>query len=645
MATPNTPYIPTSDSQRGVLAFYQKASEAFKANWDFRTRFEMADKAYMREQDKTTEQSRAKAANNAGDSNRFQNITVPIVLPQVESAVVYQSSVFLTGHPIFQAVASAAYQDEATQMTAKIEADSIQGSWAAEIMQHLRNGAKYNIAAMEVCWEAIKLPSFDTDVTRQEASIKEVMWEGNVLRNMDMYNTFWDTRVAPSEVATLGEFAGYTKYYGRAAFKEYVQKLPFHFNLREALESSLHAAEKGVRYCIPQINPAVMDPSLRTNKEGMDWMAWASASNSETRIAYRNGYELTVLYARIIPSDFKLLTANKNTVQIWKFIIVNHSVVIYAERQTNAHNMLPILFSQPNADGLSYQTKSLLENVLPFQQFTSAAWNSVIAARRRAISDRGIYDPSRIDKKHVENVAANAKIPVKPSAYGKPLSEAYYPIPFRDDQSSTLIQESNLIIAMADQVTGRNQVRQGQFVKGNKTQREFDTVMGNANGRDQTTSLLYEAQLFTPLKQIIRYNILQYAGPSEIYDRDANKIVEIDPVKLRKAVLEFKMADGLLPVDKLISSEALQVAIQALASSPALQQGYNVPQLFSYLLKTQNAAIKDFEKPKEQLAYEQALASWQQVAMTAAQAGNQQFPPQPKPEDYGYNPQAEGVPQ
>ena len=36
---------------------------------------------------------KAKLANSMGDSSKFQNVTVPVVLPQVESAVTYQSSV------------------------------------------------------------------------------------------------------------------------------------------------------------------------------------------------------------------------------------------------------------------------------------------------------------------------------------------------------------------------------------------------------------------------------------------------------------------------------------------------------------------------------------------------------------------------
>jgi hypothetical protein len=315
-------------------------------------------------------------------------------------------------------------------------------------------------------------------------------------------------------------------------------------------------------------------------------------------------------------------------------------VIVYAERQTNAHNLIPILFSQPLADGLGHQTKSLAENVTPFQSIASAMWNSVIAARRRAISDRGLYDPSKVDAKHINSEVPNAKIPVRPSAYGKPVSDAYYPIPFRDDQSGILMQESQSVIGMANQVSGQNQVRQGQFVKGNKTQSEFDTVMGNANGRDQTTSLLYESQLFTPLKEIIKLNILQYQGGTSIYNRDAGRVVEVDPIKLRKSILAFKMSDGLLPTDKLINADTFRQAMQVMGTSPQLGAAYNLGPAFSYMMKTQGVDLKVFEKSAEQQAYEQAVGAWSNAIQTALKAGAkpEQLPPQPTPQQFNYTP-------
>ena len=636
----NTPMLLSADSQAGLINFHTQAIQQSAKLWNLRFQLEKSDRAYMREMDNTSEQQRASISNIYGDPNKFQNIIVPVVLPQVEGAVVYQSSVFLTGHPIIGVVASPEYQDEALQMNSVIEDEQVRGGWVSELMMHFRNGAKYNLAALEIDWKRVVTATLETDLefSSTQAKPKETIWEGNAIKNLDLYNTVWDTRVDPLQVSEHGEFAGYTELMSRVALKTFLNSLPYNTNVREAFESA--PGGNGNIYYTPVLNPNAFQSNKNLDANGMDWEAWVTASRSEVKIDYKSMYEVSTMYVRIIPSDFKIRVPSASTPQIWKLIIVNHSVIVYAERQTNAHNRIPILFSQPQADGLGHQTKSLAENVAPFQAIASAMWNSVIAARRRAISDRGIYDPSKIDAKHINSDVPNAKIPVRPSAYGKPVGDSYYPIPFRDDQSGILMQESQSVIQMANLVSGQNQVRQGQFVKGNKTQSEFDTVMGNANGRDQTTAMLYESQLFTPLKEIIKLNILQYQGGTSIYNREEGRVIEVDPVKLRKAVLAFKMSDGLLPTDKLINSETFRQAVAALSTSPQLGADYNIGPAFSYMMKTQGVDLKPFEKSAEQKAYEQAVGAWQQTVLEALKEGasKEQLPPQPTPEQFNYVP-------
>lgn len=617
------------------------------SQWNLREQMRRIDLAYIRENDLTDDNVAAKLRNRVGNADTFQNITVPVVMPQVESAVVYQASVFLTGIPLFGVTASPEFEDEALMMETVISENSIRGGWSRQLLMTLRDGFKYNLAAVEVNWDRVVTASLETDLSfagGKQAKPKEVVWEGNCLKRLDMYNTFFDSRVAPAEMHTKGEFAGYTELMSRTLLKTYINQLPNKMtdNIKEAFESGLGSVTEGGidGFFVPRINPDVF--LNRDVKSTTNWMSWAELATDRKNIAYKNLYEVTTLYARIIPSDFQLRVPSANTPQIWKFIIVNHAVIVYAERQTNAHGYLPILIVQPNEDGLNYQTKSLATNVLPIQEISSALMNSVIASRRRAISDRGLYDPSRITQANINSPNPSAKIPIKPSAYGKDLKEAYYPIPFRDDQSPIMIQQINQLGMMANTISGQNPVKQGQFVKGNKTQHEFDDVMSHANGRDQATSMLLEAQLFTPLKEILKSNILQYQGGVSLFNASKQKQVNIDPIKLRKAIMEFKVSDGLTPTDKLINSDTMMVAMQQIGSSPQIGAGYNIAPMFSYLMKTQGAHLKEFEKSPQQVAYEQAQQQWSQTVMQIVKDNPDikpnQYPPQPVPQSYGYIP-------
>lgn len=666
MQTSNLPMILSKVAQEAVISFHYQCYSMMNQQYQLRAVMRDIDLAYIRENDWTMENVRARLANQYGDSDRYQNITVPVVKPQVETSVVYQASVFLTGVPLFGVVADPAYMSDALQMETVVDQNAIMGGWKRQLMMHFRNGFKYNLAALEICWARKTTAAFETDLkfSASEAKPKEVTWEGNSIRNLDMYNTFFDTRVEPCRMHEDGEFAGYSELMGRVALKKFIQELPDRMvdNVTKAFEAPFGGWGVGgvvggpYNYYLPPINPHAL---VNKNQFAtVDWMMWAGLGNTDKKINYGNLYEVTTLYARILPSDFGLRVPSPNTPQVWKFIIINHQIVIYAERQTNAHGWLPIIFSQPSEDGLKYQTKSAASDALPFQSVESALANSAIASRRRAISDRVLYDPSMIDHAHINSANPSAKIPVRPSAYGKDISKSVYAFPFRDDQSGVAFSEIQTFDAMADKIMGHNKAQQGLFVKGNKTRHEYDSVMANAAGRDQLCSLLLEDQLFMPLKHIIKLNILQYQGAASYYSRATKENVNIDPVKLRNAALEFKVSDGLVPSDKLANSEAMSVGMQQIGSSGALQAEYDLGGLFSFLMKTQGAQIEDFQKPKEQVAYEAAVNAWQQqgatmmemfkiAAPTAAKDTplpevikmiQGMLPPQPTPEQFGYNP-------
>lgn len=395
----------------------------------------------------------------------------------------------------------------------------------------------------------------------------------------------------------------------RIALKQFINSLTdvITANIRPAFESGAGFLGSGtpggtgawMSYFLPQVNP---DAMVNTSQmHSTDWMSWAGlvgvGDKGAASIAYKNYYQVTTLYAKILPGEFDLNVPGPNTPQVWKFIIINHSVCIYAERQTNAHGWIPVLFGQPYEDGLMYQTKSLAQNAEPFQSVGSALMNSMVASRRRSISDRVLYDPSRISDHQINNPNPSAKIPVRPAAYGKPVSEAVYPFPFRDDQAGLQMQEISQLTNFSNQLSGQNPARQGQFVKGNKTRTEYADVMSNANGRDQMVSLLLEDQVFTPLKHILKINILQYQGATTLDYQEKQQLVNVDPLKLRKAILNFKISDGLVPSDKLINADSFKVAFQIIGSSPQISAAYNMAPMVSYLLKTQGADVRPFEKP------------------------------------------------
>jgi hypothetical protein len=615
------PQILGQKQQDGLTQMVKNFATSYVDQWNIRTQLELADKRYMREVDQSSINSRARQANDAGDPTKMQNITMPIVMPQVEIATSYFIQTFLSGYPMFSVVSSPENIDLALQFDTIIAEQSIFAGWHQQFAMFFRDGFKYNLHALDVDWIKKKIyqPITDVQFDTKIGKPQEVWWEGNEIKRLDLYNSIWDKRVHPSKIHTDGEFAGYTDLMTRIQLKMLFQNLDstFTMNAKVAFEqgsapSMTAGAADQQRYYTPQINP---DALLKYNpKASTDWMAWSlnSANNS---IRYQNVYEVTKLYARIIPSDFLMNVPARNQVQIWKFYFVNWQVLIYAERMTNAHDYLPIIFGQPIEDGLQYQTKSFGNNVAQIQDLASSLWNSVLASRRRTVYDRIFYDPSRINANDINNTNPIARIPIRSMGYGKPVSDAYSVSPYRDEATAEAIQAAQMVAEMGDWINGTNKVQRGQFQKGNKTLHEYSDTMEHSNSRLHPMALFSEGQVMTPVKYILKTNILQYQPTGELYNRDKGKVIKIDPTALRQAVLEFQIADGLLPVDRIINSEMLQLFIQTISTNQMLAMDFDVVGAFTYWAKTQGARWLDSFKrsPEAKQALLDQYASMQQA--------------------------------
>lgn len=637
------PFKFSEDRELAIINYGTIVQQSIWSQFQFRDAMTEVDRLYQREKDYTEEQTKARLANRAGDATKIQDVTVPIVMPQVEAALGYFTNVFLTGYPVFGVAANPEMEDAATMLETIVGENSITGRWIPEMMMFFRDTLKYNIGALECEWATKKMSATSTDITQKNSSkTTEMLWHGNILRRMDMYNTFFDPRVPATRMHDLGEFAGYNQLMSRTALIQKMADLeiPDAGNLHAEVFSTSYpggqisgSATTPYNYFVPLINP---QPFMDTfNRYGTNWMAFVGlegqVKGAPQVTTGANMYCWTRLYARIIPAMFNLDVEGKNLPQVWKFEIINGKKVIKAERLTNTHNYIPMFFAQPFEDGLNMQTKSFATNVGDMQYLASAMWNGYLASKRRLVGDRALFDPSRVNAKDINSINPAAKIPVRPSAYGKPIAEAVYQFPYRDEQANSFLQGSDAVVKMANLVNNQNPAQQGQFVKGNKTLHEYDDVMGHGNTGNMKMALGIEHQCFVPLKHCMLLNMLQFQSDTVLYNPELQKMVTVNTVTIRSVAVQFKVSDGLLPTDKLMSTEEYGMFFQLLSAAPQVAGEYNLGPMISYLMKLRKTDLTPFQKPPEQIQYEQQLQAWQQMASLAIQKGAEFKVPMPQP--------------
>lgn len=625
MATANTPLALSVFAQRSLLKHVEQIFSNIGFNLNFRSKLLEQDRIYMREMDWSDPQNRALLANRLGDPTKFQNVSIPVVGPQVDSATAFFADMFLSSYPLFPVVAgNPENADAALEIETLLGESAVQFQWPRHLAMCFRDGFKHNLMAMEVDWQEKKVPSIVSD-NSQGVSIGRAtdrIFAGNALTHLNLYNTFFDARVQPAEVHARGEFVGYSELITRMELHQFFLDHDGSrtMNKQEALDSGTPAIGLGSdgtsTYYIPQVNPfALMNPAFTA----LNWVQWGGGETKK-RIINAGMFEKTVMYLRLIPREHGITGAmggrNFNDPQIYKLVLINRKVPIFCQRMTNAHNWLPIVIGQMNEDSLGLQTKSYGDNAAPYQSLASALYNSGIQSQRRKVYDRIFYDPSRINKSDIDRADAIARIPVKSEAYGKPISEAFAVAPYRDDNVSATLQIAERVVEMADISTGSNRVQRGQFQKGNKTRYEFQTTMEGSDARPRMSALLMSCSWLHPIKTMVKLNILQYQPPTSLFNREKQQEVKIDPNNLRKLAWEFAMGDGAMPADKFVDFELMNSVFQYAAQNPTINAEWDLMGLFAYQLKSRGAKwVTQFKRtPAQQQQY---LALQQQT--TAAQ--------------------------
>jgi hypothetical protein len=596
-----TQLIPSPATQTKIKDYFLRVLVEHKKFTSYRDKMGVIDVAYARY--KATKDSNGIVQGQGVDAAttpvgvmNLPSTTPPVVISQVDSMVGYLSEVFLSGYPLFPIVSNPSTKVEAEQLEVILDDHATIGGYARQLLLFIRDGVKYNFSAVEADWSSIEQYSIADNIlepgTDPKASKKSEFY--TKLTRRDPYNTIWDVNVPPGDVAAEGDYAGYIEILSRTKTKRKLQRLADAgeaFNVREVNESSNLGSTN--YYIHPQISDYV---TARKPESGIDWYWYATGKKQDSTISGDN-FEWVTLYVRLLPSEFSMTAPEPNRVQIWKLVTVN-GIPVLAKRIISAYDYLPMLFGQPLEDGLGYQTQSIAESNIPFQQAAETLFNISFNAARRAVADRALYNPTLISPSDVNAPVPAAKIPVKVNSLsvGSKISDAYYQIPFDARGTEGALDSGMRIVAFGKELSGLNNPMQGQFQKGNKSVQEWNDTMGGADSRLRLPAITLEYQVFTPLKNILKLNIYQYGEDTILVSQKDGKQVTVDMAALRKAVLAFRVADGYTPKSKLASVEAITQGLNTLSQNQLLSQQYGaaLPNIFAHLM--QLAGVRGLEE-------------------------------------------------
>lgn len=619
--------IPSAQAQASILGYSSQILSEHKRFSEYHTKMEEIDIAYARYQIAANSsgvvsgQGIDAATTPVGVMN-LPSTVPPVLVSQVDSMVAYLAEVFLSGYPLFPVVSNPNNRVEAETLESLIDDHAILGGYARQLLMFFRDGVKYNFSALEADWTSVDQYSLaDEMLELNKKKLTKTSTFYTKLKRWDPYNTVFDRNVSPGDIAADGDYAGHIEILSRTKLKRLLNRLGNEgelINAKEALGAKLQSsAETFNNY---RIHPQVSDyVNARRPLDGIDYWEYLTGEKTQ-KISTVNNYEVFTLYARIMPSDFRLYGTESKTPQIWKFRIVNNEVLIQAKRIISAYDFIPVFFGQPLEDGLGYQTKSIAEGNIPAQTAAGTLLNIRFNAARRAVSDRALYDSDMISKADVNAAVPAAKIPVKTNSLdqGRKISDAYFPIPFDARGTETTIQDAMAIINFSKDLSGLNSPMQGQFQKGNKSVKEWNDTMGGADGRLRLSALTLEFQVFVPIKEILKLNIFQYGEDAITVSQRSGKEFPVKIAQLRDKVLAFRVSDGYTPKSKMASTDSIVQLMQLLGQSQPLQMAYGtmLPSMFAHLAQLMGVrGLQEYSPAPQQVAQNQHIAAAQQAGV------------------------------
>lgn len=589
----------THNSLIDLVKEFQRLGNAAEMT-EFRTKLEIIDRAYY------TFSADGLSTEDAIKDELIKSgvqFEIPIILSQVDTMAAFFMEVFLDTYPLFPVVPPPGREQEATQLEAIIDDHAIRSRSARQLLLFLGNCAKYNFGVVSAEWSPIGRLQVETVISSVDEKPKIISDTDKINRilNIDPYNVLWDFKTVPADVAEKGDYIGWNEVISRTRLKGLIAVLTRAqdniFNVKEAFESSNASEQEWEFYHEkPSVSRYVNPIDRRTDHT--NWLSWATLDPSRQRdVDYKNSYLITYLYARIIPNDHALAAPEEKTPQVWRFLVINNAVIISAKKMISPLDMMPCWIGQPQEDGFSTQTRSIGEQGLVTQDVVSELINIRLNGSRRSLNDRALYDPQVFDPTDINSKVPSAKIPMKMNLKGVDIRNHYMSIPFDDRGTAGAMADVQTMIQLNEFLGSINSARQGQFRKGNRTLGEFNEIISNSELRSRMAALQLEYQVFVPLKEVLKANIFQFVTAQEILTQ-GNEVVQIDPEKLRAAILAFKVADGHTSREMIASADTLQVMFQTAAAIPAISEAYDLPAIFGNVMAV--LGVRDITKFKRQ---------------------------------------------
>jgi hypothetical protein len=504
--------------------------------------------------------------------------SLPLTYVQLDDLSTYYTQTFSPGKSMFYHTGKPDETKASDQIVLLMNNHAIYAGYYNQLFQSIWAMLKYNLGGLFGGWEEDYGPKFQVDdQTNQVGVTDEVVWAGNKIHALDMYNTVFDPSVHPSLLYKDGEWAA------RISMKSHywLAKMALagkYYNCEDALRN-----DNGMQTCKyyrypPEEAHFSSDESTTSN--------WISRLSDSPKHFQTTGFEITEVFIRLNPAQFGLVSGKdadaRNHYEIWRITLLNDQQIIEATFMNNVHNHIPFYFGLINDDGMQRHQKSIAEILNPLQNLASHIMNIHIQATRKKLFGLTVYDKTMVDLSQIPEGEVAARIPALASAAGKDLRNSIWQADNSNLDTENAMQALDQVMRIVNQFFPTQALPSQIAGIDRAVNSQVAAVQQGANRRQQKSAILLDNTCLRPMRFGLFYNILQYQADGQDITDFRGRPVTINLQELRETDLPFIIGMGLKAIDRAAIADRLQQVIFALIQNPQAAQRINVLKLIDY---------------------------------------------------------------
>jgi hypothetical protein len=508
-------------------------------------------------------------------------ISLPLMFVHLDDMMTYYAQTFAPNRGMFYHSGDPKETPEASQIVTIMNNHAVYTGYYRQLLRTIWSILKYNMGGVWNSWDHEYGPKLEATESGGTMLTQQLIFAGNCIKSLDMYNFFADPSVDIVNLHKDGEWAAEATMVSHYWLKNRCLEGRF-FNCDEALDGSVQGLE--AKY--------YKDPPVESRLDADDSQAksfsWFSYITGVESYMLNGAFELVTMYCRINPNDFGLIggTAQerkgRNRYEVWRFTILNGSKIIETEYMNNMHGDLPCYLGVLNDDLMRDAAKSVAEILNPLQQFSSFLLNTHVLANRKNIYGTTYYDPSCIDMEKIPAGEVAARVPIKPQGWGRDIRTMVQHDSNLLDTKQTL-QDLQGMMALIDQFFPTQSLPSQIAGIDRAVDSQVAAVQQGANRRQQKGARLIDETMLRPMRCSMYYNIVQYQKDNEkVADFYTGKEVDIDLSKLRDMNLSLIIGQGLKALDRQAMQGQLREIIFALIQAPTAAQRIDLLGLLDY---------------------------------------------------------------